>query len=213
MTGVNKKSKRLIKSPFLRGILFLITCLAIIILINFGPAEHSLGTHIRVVYLHGAWVWVSLAGFLLAAIFGLVGLITQRISFHHWSKAFGLTGLIFWITYIPLSLWAMQSNWNGLYLSEPRWKLALVFTITGILLQAGLYLANKPNLTSAFNIVYFTALVAAIRGTENVMHPASPILSSDAWHIQVFFFGLVLLIFMAAWQVARWWYLRESDRI
>jgi hypothetical protein len=107
----------------------------------------------------------------------------------------------------------MQSNWNGLYLSEPRWKLALVFTITGILLQAGLYLANKPNLTSAFNIVYFTALVAAIRGTENVMHPASPILSSDAWHIQVFFFGLVLLIFMAAWQVARWWYLRESDRI
>ncbi|NJD57997.1 MAG: hypothetical protein C3F13_07005 [Anaerolineales bacterium] len=209
----NNKPKRIIKSPFVRGLLFLLTCLAIIILVNFGPAEHSLGTHIRVVYLHGAWVWVSLSGFLLSAIFGMLGLITRRLAFHHWSKAFGLTGLIFWITYIPLSLWAMQSNWNGLYLAEPRWKLALVFTITGILLQARLYLADRPKLTSAFNIIYFVALTAAIRGTENVMHPASPILNSDAWRIQIFFFGLVVLIFFAAWQVARWWYLRESDRV
>jgi hypothetical protein len=213
MQTETSKARRFIKSPGLRALLFIPTCLAIIILVNFGPAEHSLGTHIRVVYLHGAWVWVSLAGFLLSALFGLLGLITQRNSFHTWSKAFGLTGLIFWITYIPLSLWAMQSNWNGLYLAEPRWKLALVFTITGVLLQAGLYLADKPNLTSAANLIYFVVLVAAIRSTENVMHPASPIITSDARGIQAFFFGLVILIFFAAWQIARWWYLRESDRL
>jgi hypothetical protein len=107
----------------------------------------------------------------------------------------------------------MQSNWNGLFLAEPRWKLALVFAITGILLQVGLSLADKPNLTSAMNLGYVIILLLAIKQTENVMHPASPILNSEAWRIQVFFFGLVVLILLAAWQIASWWYKRESDRI
>ena len=192
---------------------FISTCLAIAILTNFGPAEHSLGTHIRIVYLHGAWVWVSLVAFILAGGFGVLGLITQRRNFHNWSKAFGRTGMIFWVTYLPLSLWAMQSNWNGLFLAEPRWKLALVFAVAGILLQVGLSLADKPNLTSAINLGYLIALLVAIQQTENVMHPTSPILNSEAWRIQVFFFGLVLLILFAAWQIARWWYKLESDHI
>jgi len=44
-----------------------------------------------------------------------------------------------------------------------------------------------------------------------VMHPASPILNSDAWRIQTFFLGLVLLTLLAVWQMARWWYKREPD--
>jgi hypothetical protein len=208
-----KKLQRTIDKPIVRWIGFIITCLAIALLTNFGPAEHSLGTHIRIVYLHGAWVWVSLAAFILAGGFGAMGLITQRDNLHRWSKAFGRTGLIFWVTYLPLSLWAMQSNWNGLFLAEPRWKLALVFAITGILLQVGLSLADKPNLTSAINLGYVIILLLAIQQTENVMHPVSPILNSDAWRIQIFFFGLVAVILLAAWQIARWWYKRESDHI
>jgi hypothetical protein len=158
-------------------------------------------------------VWASLAAFLSAGVFGSLGLLTHRISFHFWSGAFGRTGLIFWVTYLPLSLWAMQSNWNGLFLAEPRWRLALVFAITGILLQVGLGLAGKPSLTSAFNLGYFIALMIALQQTTNVMHPASPILNSDAWRIQLFFFGLVLLTFLAAWQIARWWYKIEPNCI
>jgi hypothetical protein len=203
--------RRFVDTPLARWIGFIVTCLAIATFANFGPAEHSLGTHIRIVYLHGAWVWVSLTGFLLAGIFGVLGLITQRGRYHRWSKAFGLTGLTFWITYLPLSLWAMQSNWNGLFLAEPRWKLALVFAITGLLLQVGLSLVDKPNLTSLINLGFVIALIVAIRQTENVMHPAYPILNSAAWHIQLFFLGLVVLILLAAWQIARWWYQRGPD--
>jgi hypothetical protein len=208
-----KSLARFIKTPYAAWVWFTITLLAIGILTAFGPAEHSLGTHIRIVYLHGAWVWASLAAFLSAGVFGSLGLLTHRISFHCWSGAFGRTGLIFWVTYLPLSLWAMQSNWNGLFLAEPRWRLALVFAITGILLQVGLGLAGKPSLTSAFNLGYFIALMIALQQTTNVMHPASPILNSDAWRIQLFFFGLVLLTFLAAWQIARWWYKIEPNCI
>ena len=200
---------KLVKSSHNSFFLFFITCLAILVLANFGPAEQSLGTHIHIIYLHGAWVWASMGAFLFSAIFGALGLLTRKSSHHAWSKAFGRTGLFFWITYLPLSLWAMQANWNGLFLLEPRWRLALIFAITGSLLQIGLTLANQPNLTSASNLGYFILLVFAILQTENIMHPVSPILKSDSIHIQGFFLGLVLLISFAAWQIARWWYRLE----
>jgi hypothetical protein len=36
------------------------------------------------------------------------------------------------------------------------------------------------------------------------MHPPAPILNSDAWRIQLFFAGLLLLTLLAAVQFARW---------
>jgi hypothetical protein len=208
-----KNLRRFVQTPFAARVWFILTLLAIGIFTKFSPAEHSLGTNIRVVYLHGAWVWASLAAFLAAGVCGGLGLLTQRQTFHCWSSAYGRTGLIFWGTYLPLSLWAMQSNWNGLFLAEPRWRLALVFTITGILLQVGLSLAGKPNLTSALNLGYFISLLVALQQTTKVLHPASPILNSEAWRIQLFFFGLVLLTLLAAWQIARWWYKLEPNCI
>ena len=190
---------------------FSLTLLVIAVFTSLGPAENSLGTHVRIVYLHGAWVWTSMAAFLFAGVCGVVGLVTRRKVFHCWSAALGRTGLIFWITYLPLSLWAMQANWNGLFLAEPRWRLALAFGISGLMLQVGLSLAGNPILTSSMNIIFSIALLVALQGTGNVMHPASPIMTSDAWRIQYFFFGLVLLTFVAAWQVARWWYKSEPD--
>jgi hypothetical protein len=211
----NKAKHRLdfIRSQRSAFIWFALTLIAITILTTFGPAEHSLGTHIRIVYLHGAWVWASTAAFLASGIMGSLGLATRRNSFHGWSCAFGRTGLFFWISYLPLSLWAMQSNWNGLFLAEPRWRLALAVAISGLLLQIGLTLENTPNLTSSFNIGFFVLLIFALFQTPNVLHPASPILSSEAWRIQVFFFGLFSLTLLAAWQMARWWYRGESNTV
>jgi hypothetical protein len=213
---MHNKSKHLldfIRSQRSAFIWFALTLVAIAALTTFGPAEHSLGTHIRIVYLHGAWVWASLAAFLASGILGGLGLATRRNCFHGWSGAFGRTGLVFWITYLPLSLWAMQSNWNGLFLAEPRWRLALAVAISGLLLQIGLTLANKPILTSGSNLGFLVLLFFALFRTPNVLHPESPILSSEAWRIQVFFFGLFLLTLLAAWQMARWWYRGEPNTI
>jgi hypothetical protein len=188
---------------------FFLTLAAIAAVTAIGPAEKTLGANVRVVYLHGAWVWAALAGFLAAALAGLAGLITQRQAFHHWSLAFGRTGLFFWITYLPISMWAMQTNWNGLFLAEPRFRVALIFAVTGLLLQLGLTLVEQPAWVSFANLVYFVVLALALRATQNIMHPPAPILSSNAWRIQLFFGGLLLLTLLAAWQIARWWYQLE----
>ncbi|MBE9474741.1 MAG: hypothetical protein IMY85_07595, partial [Chloroflexi bacterium] len=152
---------------------FVLTLLAIIVAAALGPAERSLGTNVRVVYLHGAWVWAALICILAAAAVGLVGLITRRQGLHYWSRALGRTGLVFWISYLPLSLWAMQTNWNGLFLAEPRWRVAIIFTIGGLALQIGITLLEKPAWASALNLVYGVILVYVLQTTDQVMHPGS----------------------------------------
>ena len=109
---------------------FSIILLAVIAAVTtLGPSEQSLGVNVRLVYLHGAWVWTSLIAFALAAISGIVGLVSKRRELNLWSLTAGRVGLLFWLSYIPLSLWTMQANWNGLYLAEPRFKVAIDFAV------------------------------------------------------------------------------------
>ena len=98
----------------------------------------------------------------------------------------------------------MQANWNGLFLAEPRWRVAIVFAVGGILLQIGLTLLEKPVWASILNLAYVVGLMLSLNQAEQVMHPPSPILSSEAWRIKMFFGGLIVLVGLTAWQVARW---------
>ena len=179
--------------------------LAVAILTLAAPAERSLGGNVRVVYLHGAWVWVALLAFVASGAVGLTGIISRRKRINIWSRALGRTGLFFWITYLPISLWAMQTNWNGLFLAEPRWRLAVIFAIGGLALQLGLTLLENPAWASAFNLLFVLILWFALQNTEQVMHPPSPILTSNAWRIQLFFSGLLAATLLAGWQVTRLW--------
>lgn len=182
----------------------LIVLLLIGILAMFGPEEQSLGSNVRLVYLHGAWVLTAEIAFLAAALAGLLGLVLQRDLFHAWSTALGRTGIIFWVSYLPLSLLAMQANWNGLFLSEPRFRLAMIFAVTGVLLQVGLWLFNLPWLTSLANIAFIIVLRAIFASAENVMHPPpSPIFNSGNYLIIGFFITLNLLAWLVAYFLTR----------
>lgn len=196
-----------IKSPLLW---LLLSLLAAVILTALGPAEKALGDNVRVVYLHGAWVWASLACILAAGLVGACGLILRRVKLNYWSRALGRTGLILWITYLPLSLWAMQVNWNGLFLMEPRWRVGVVFAVGGLLLQLGLSLIDNPAWASASNLVYMIILGITLQNTRQIMHPGSPIFSSGLWRIEVYFLILFALMVFAAWQGTRWLYAKDT---
>jgi hypothetical protein len=190
-----------LKSPLA---LFFITVIVIALLALFGPEEKSLGANVRIVYLHGAWVLSAELAFVAAGLAGLIALATKRDIFHQWSAALGRTGIIFWITYLPLSLWAMESNWNGLFLSEPRFRLAVIFAVTGILLQVGLWLINTNWITSIANIIFIIVLRLIFATASNVMHPPpSPIFNSGNYAIIGFFLALILLTVVAAYLLTR----------
>jgi hypothetical protein len=195
-------------------LIFFFGLVAIIAIIALqGPEDAALGANVRIVYLHGAWVLTAELAFIAAAIAGLIGLIAHFASalrqredgFHRWSAALGRTGIVFWVTYLPLSLWAMQSNWNGLFLAEPRFRIALTFAIVGVLLQAGLWIIHLPWLTSLANILFIIVLRAVFATASNVMHPPpSPIFNSGNWTIIGFFLLLNLLTLFAAYFLTRW---------
>jgi hypothetical protein len=190
-----------IKSPLS---LFFIALIVIALLAFLGPEEKSLGASVRIVYLHGAWVLAAELAFIAAGLAGLVALIARRASFHQWSAALGRTGIFFWVTYLPLSLWAMQSNWNGLFLSEPRFRLAAMFAVTGVLLQIGLWLVNMDWVTSLANLLFIVVLRVIFSTAENVMHPPpSPIFSSGNLAIIGFFLALILFTLAAAYFLTR----------
>lgn len=179
--------------------------IVIALLAFFGPEEQSLGANVRIVYLHGAWVLTAEIAFFAAAIAGLIAFLTRRELFHQWSAALGRVGIFFWLTYIPLSLWAMESNWNGLFLSEPRFRLAVIFAVTGVLLQVGLWIINTNWITSLANILFIIVLRLVFATAQNVMHPPpSPIFNSGNYAIIGFFVGLNLLTWLAAYFLSRW---------
>src|SRR5512138_2613771 len=184
--------------------LFFITVIVIALLATFGPEEKSLGANVRLVYLHGAWVLTAEVAFVAAALAGVIAFITRRDVFHQWSAALGRTGIFFWVTYLPLSLWAMESNWNGLFLSEPRFRLAVIFAVTGVLLQIGLWLISLDWVTSLANLLFFVALRVVFATAQNIMHPPpSPIFNSGNYVIIGFFLALNLLTLVAAYFLTR----------
>ncbi len=200
--------------PKASPLLFFFGAVVIIALVSFfGPEEKALGANVRIVYLHGAWVLTAEIAFMLAAAAGVLGLLAHFVStlaaredgFHNWSRALGLTGIVFWLTYLPLSLVAMRTNWNGLFLAEPRFRLALTFAIVGVLLQAGLWVFSNKLLTSAANVAFIIVLRAIFATAANVMHPPpSPIFNSGNYAIIGFFVGLNILTWLAAYFLTRW---------
>jgi len=210
---------KIIKSPLLW---FVVCVIGIAVLAFFGPEEKSLGANVRIVYLHGAWVLTAEIAFIAAGLAGLAGLLgllglpalaSRTDMFHRWSRALGWTGIFFWVTYLPLSLWAMQANWSGLFLAEPRFRLALTFAVVGVLLQVGLWLIHKPWLTSTANLAFIISLRLVFASAEYIMHPPpSPIFSSGLLNIQLFFIGLNLLTLVAAYFLTRIFLSRSAAR-
>jgi hypothetical protein len=168
-----------------------------------APTEQVLGSAVRVVYLHGAWVWAALLAFTAASLAGLFGFILRRDDLHAWSVGLARSATLFWLTSLVLSLAAMQTSWNGLYLAEPRWRLGVRFGITAVLLQAAVTVLRRPRLGSALNIVFFGLLTAALLQAPSVMHPSSPVFTSDSIGIRLSFLALLAAALAATAWLAR----------
>jgi hypothetical protein len=98
----------------------------------------------------------------------------------------------------------MESNWNGLFLSEPRFRLAVIFAVMGVLLQVGLWLINTNWITSVANVIFIVVLRVIFATADNVMHPPpSPIFNSGNSAIIGFFLALIVLTLVAAYFLAK----------
>ena len=192
------------RSSRLQLILFLATLGLLALATALSPSERTLGDNAKLIYFHGAWVWAAKLLFAASGAAGLAGIALRRPGWHAWSRSLAWTGMLFWILYLPLSLYIQQVNWGGILWDEPRWRVALMFGIVGLLVQIGVYLIGLPALTSAANLALGVGLWLILAETPNVLHPTDPIGQSTSTLIPIFFGILMALSVAAGGQIAYW---------
>lgn len=198
------------KALYPLGLSLLLVAAAIALVTAFAPLERTLGERARLVYYHGAWVWAGKLAFAAAAMAGLAGLVRQKPAWQRASRAMGHTAMLFWLTYLPLSLYIQQVNWGGIFWDEPRWRIPFMLGVTGLLLQVGLALMADLRITALANVIFGALLWGLLGSAQNVLHPDSPILQSNAVRIQLFFAVLLLLSVGFGGLLARLIYLLET---
>jgi len=176
------------------------------------PQEKTLGSSIRLIYFHGAWIWTGILLFAGAGLLGFAALLWKNKNLFTWCHAAGLAGLFYWLTYLPMSLWVMNVSWGGFFFDEPRWRVPFTFAIVGTLLQFGLWLMNSKQITAVANTLFAAALIMALASLTSILHPESPVLQSNSTLLKTLFLllfsvsfagGITLSAVIRSWLTAR----------
>src|SRR5512141_899460 len=126
----------------------------------FAPKELVMGDVQRVFYFHIGTAWTALLGFILAAVFSVVFLITKDLRWDRLQVAAVEVSLVFFLITIVLgSIWARPA-WNTWWTWDPRLTTAAVTELVYaayFMLRQGI---DDPDKRARFGAVY--ALVGGI---------------------------------------------------
>ncbi len=179
--------------------------LSFLLLWRFSPAERTLGTGIRPVYVHVGLIWTGMIGLVSAGLVGGWLLATGQACWRPWARATGWVACGFFLAGLLVSMWASQVNWGGVFLAEPRYLTHFAVLLAALVVQI---LAELPFFSSrvlgGLYLMVAGALLFSLRATPLVLHPANPVRASNALSIQLAFAGFFLLFLVAAaWMVIR----------
>ncbi len=183
-----------------QNILFIIAGLVILALLIawLAPAEETLGSSVKLIYLHGALTWVAIITYTLAGLFGLIYLFSGGKFFFSWSHSLGYTSLSLWGINFLLSLLAMIFIWGRIAWSEPRTIMTtsvLFFSLLFFLLSVAF---EKPKLIALFNFLMSVLLWISLVKTKVVIHPQNPITGSSSLGIKISFLLITLFLLLSA---------------
>ncbi|MCL4268333.1 MAG: cytochrome c biogenesis protein CcsA [Anaerolineales bacterium] len=120
----------------------------------FAPTEAVMGNVQRVFYFHVGTAWVGMVGFVLAAVSGIIYLITKDMK---WDRievaAVEVSTMFFFLTIVLGSIWARPA-WNTWWTWDPRLTTAAVTELIYVayfMLRAGI---EDPEKRARFGAVY-----------------------------------------------------------
>lgn len=144
----------------LDGISVIVLLVAAYLALVYAPKELVMGDVQRVFYFHIGTAWTALLGFILAAVFSVVFLITKDLKWDRYQLAAVEVSLVFFfITIVLGSIWARPA-WNTWWTWDPRLTTAAVTELIYIayfMLRQGI---DDPDRRARFGAVY--ALVGGI---------------------------------------------------
>jgi hypothetical protein len=183
----------------------LVAVVAVIVVV--APAEKTLGQGIKSIYVHVALTWTGMMGLLAAGVLGLGVVVTARPRWQHWSHILGWVAIAAFVGGLLMSMVAAQINWGGIFWAEPRAQMALRIVAMALIAQILATWVPNLRLRGVLHLLAAVYMLFTVWTTELVLHPQSPILTSDSRAIQLTFavlFGLTALVALwAAWQFGR----------
>jgi hypothetical protein len=199
-------ASRKVMASVLAGIL-----LVAALLVWQAPVEQSLGSGIKIVYVHVALVWTGMLWLVGAGITGLARLITERGGLTSWLAIVSRLGFALYALATVVSLWAEVVNWGGILWDEPRTNAMLQVLAVAVIVQVlHAWLSGRPRLQSALHILLALFLLVRVRFAGLIFHPSDAIGSSDATAIRLTFYSLfVLCVIAGLWLTG---YLRTTQR-
>lgn len=161
--------------PFAASFAFLLA----LILIWLTPEEKSLGSAIKLVFLHASLMWVAFGLVTIQGLLSLINLFSVKTKLS--SSFISLTlnaGLILFLTTGLLGMVTAIITWGGVNWTEPRLFMLAQILLVGL---ATAWLKNMLSNNKLQNLIclIFTLIAwALVLKTELVMHPSNPIFTS-----------------------------------
>jgi len=191
------------------AVLLTIALLAALILL-LSPVEQTLGSGIRIVYLHVALIWVGMAGLLIAGLFGLAVATSPRLTWLSWLRASSWVAFGFFATGAIISLIAEIVNWGAIFWSEPRTTSILQILALAVIVQIASSWPLNVRLHGFLHVALAGFMVWSTARAELVLHPDNPIGTSSSMGIRFGFYSLFVLFAIAALWLA--FYIRQRQR-
>lgn len=176
-----------------------------ILLAWLAPSEATLGDAVKLIYVHAALMWVGFAFLTIGGIAGGAYLFRRRDVLINWSYGLSFVGVVFLLATGILGAFSAKITWGAVFWAEPRMAmLGRILFAAVIAALAGRISGSKVLGGAAVFGLAVIAWVLVIR-TELVIHPDSPIFSSDSAAVKVFPVLITVAIAFAGLQLVRYW--------
>jgi hypothetical protein len=179
--------------------------LALALLLVLAPSETRLGQVIKLIYVHGALVWVGLGMFSLAGLLGLVALVIRRPIWYRSTRSAGLAAIITWIVYVFSSMAVTGLTWGQLIAwNEPRVRATALILAAALLLALVARMVDHPDFAAGVNLVMGIVPWVLVQQAGAIRHPVDPIGGSGSAAMQGFYLLIVLTVGALALALFAW---------
>jgi hypothetical protein len=211
------KGGRLIQGR-LRNRVLLLTAAGLLMLlvvwVLLAPAEARLGNLVKVVYIHGALVWVGLGAFSLAGALGLAALILRRALWYRGTRAAGTAALILWIVYVLSAMVVTGLTWGQIVAwNEPRVRASGLILVAAVVLALVVRLVDHRDFWALVHLAMGIVPWLVVRQAGAIRHPVDPIGGSGSTAIQGFYALIVLTVAGLAATLVAWLWARDTTPI
>ncbi|VVB91945.1 Uncharacterised protein [uncultured archaeon] len=172
-----------------------------ILLLWLSPDDKSLGSLLKLVYLHGALINTGLILFTAAGIVSLLSFFRNSSGF---SLLFAIekTAIFFWVAATIIGDATSQLAWGGLFWGEPRFNVTIIISLMAVSIYFISTAIGNPKVISLLGTGLAVAVWVLILNARRVMHPDNPFGASEP-SIKFFFAAITLVFLIAAILIVR----------